>query len=297
MTQPPRLRLAMQKSGRLSDPSRRLLERSGIELQSGGQRLSASATNFPLDVMLVRDDDIPRFVAQGVCDLGIVGQNVLLETIDPAGPAAQKPQVVRKLGFGNCRLALAVPVAAAYEGVGWFRGRRIATSYPRCLEQYLAKNEVSATVVEISGAVEGAPVLGVADAVCDLVATGSTLRANGLREVETVLTSEAVLIQGDRALPAATQVYLQQLLERFDGVMKAARSKYIMMNAPAEAVDLITSLVPGMEEPTIVPLHGKSGRVALHAVAGENVFWETMHKLKAAGASSILVVDIEKIIA
>ena len=291
-----RLRLAIQKSGRLSEKSRELLAQAGITCEWRGGRLDCRALDFPLDVILVRDDDIPQYVAAGICDLGIVGENVLTERLaeDPAATAAI--QVVRRLGFGRCRLALAVPVAADLGKLADLAGRRIATSYPATLRQFLSRQGIAAEVVAIGGSVEVAPALGVAEAICDLVSSGATLASNGLREILTVAESEALLVATTRSLASGRSEAWARLEVRLSGVQRAARAKYIMMNAEAGAVDRIRGIIPGLEEPTVVPLAGGRGRVAIHAVSPEPIFWETMERLKAAGASSILVVPIEKII-
>lgn len=285
-----RLKLAIQKSGRLADRSRDLLERSGLSLEWRSGRLDAQSPDFPLDVVLVRDDDIPAYVADGVVDLGIVGENVLAEKL-VGGITDTRVNVLLRLGFGHCRLAIAVPEAASHD----LSGRRIATSYPQVLRRWLETQEISAEVVPISGSVEIAPAMGLADAICDLVSTGQTLQSNGLREIAPVLASEALLIRAARPLDRQRTSALDRLTARMDGVRRASQAKYIMMNAPLTAVDAIRQVIPGMEEPTVIPLAGASGKVAVHAVATEQVFWETLERLKALGASSILVLPIEKI--
>jgi ATP phosphoribosyltransferase len=294
-----RLKIAVQKSGRLADPSVDLLVRSGLKLSRGKDQLVGYGENLPLDVLFVRDDDIPDLVQQDVCDLGMVGLNVLeekrLELSARGHPA--RFQCVRTLDFGRCRLALAIPQGSAWDGAPSLRGRRIATTYPFLLAQYLRERDIDAEIVTLSGAVEIAPRLGRADLICDLVATGSTLQANHLREVETVLESHAVLIRTPLDLPAAKHEWVQRLLMRIEGVQQVRESKYIMLHAPRSALPEIRRLLPGSESPTIIPLEGFADRVAVHAVCRENVFWETLESLKRAGASALLVLPVEKMLA
>ena len=294
-----RLKVAVQKSGRLADPSVDLLVRCGLKLSRGKDQLVGYGENLPLDVLFVRDDDIPDLVQQDVCDLGLVGLNVLeekrLELSARGHPA--RFQCVRTLDFGRCRLALAIPQGNAWDGTRSLRGRRIATTYPLLLAQYLRERDIDAEIVTLSGAVEIAPRLGRADLICDLVATGSTLQANHLREVETVLESHAVLIRTPLDLPAAKHEWVQRLLMRIDGVQQVRESKYIMLHAPRSALPEIRRLLPGSESPTIIPLEGCADRVAVHAVCRENVFWETLESLKRVGASALLVLPVEKMLA
>ena len=295
----PRLKLAIQKSGRLTDPSLDLLMRCGLKISRGKDQLMAYGENMPLDVLFVRDDDIPDLVQEDVCDLGLVGRNVLeekrLELAAHGHPA--RFQQVRTLDFGRCRLALAVPEGAPFEGSHTLRGKRIATTYPYLLEQYLRQRDIAAEIVILSGAVEIAPRLGRADLICDLVSTGSTLHANHLREVETVLESHAVLIRTPLELPPDKDEWVERLLMRIDGVQQVRESKYIMLHAPRAALAEIRKLLPGSESPTIIPLEGFPDRVAVHAVCRENVFWETLESLKKAGASALLVLPVEKMLA
>jgi ATP phosphoribosyltransferase len=293
-----RLAVAVQKSGRLYEKSMALLAQCGLTFDAAKwkEKLILRCSDFPVDLMMVRDDDIPEYVASGICEMGIVGQNVLEER--NRSQAGESPiEVVRELGFGRCRLSLAVPAAAPFEGPRSLDGKRIATSYPGLLGAYLKDQGVRAEIVTLKGSVEIAPSLHIADAVCDLVSTGSTLHSNGLREVQTVFESQAVLIGTTRALPAVVEEARRKVLIRIDGVRKAAKSKYIMMNAPKSALPAIQKIIPGMEEPSIMPLGTSGERIAIHAVASEDVFWGTMEKLKAVGATSILVLPIEKIIA
>jgi ATP phosphoribosyltransferase len=287
-----RLHIALQKSGRLSDYSRELLKDSGFRIQSGKNSLTARVENFPAELMFVRDDDIPTFVADGVCEFGIVGQNVIEEFA--AGRADAGFDVVGELGFGRCSLRIAVPENSAYEGPQSLAGSRIATSYPKILKRFLDERGIDAEVVEMNGAVELAPRLQIASFICDLVSTGATLEANALRPVDTVLESQAVMIRTRKAVDEGRAALSEQLMTRIDGVLATKESKYIMLNATGEALPRITALLPGAEAPTILPLHGRPGHFAVHAVCQESVFWETLQKLKAAGASAILVVPIEK---
>jgi ATP phosphoribosyltransferase len=293
-----RLRLAVQKSGRLTDPSLDLLARCGLKLTRGKDQLMVFGENMPLDVLFVRDDDIPDLVQEDVCDLGLLGLNVLEEKrleLASHGSAA-KFETLRSLDFGHCRLSLAVPDGVAYDGPQSLRGKRIATTYPFLLARYLAQHVVSAEIITLSGAVEIAPRLGRADLICDLVSTGSTLQANHLREVETVLECHAVLIRTPIELPAIKSDWVERLMMRIEGVEQVKESKYIMLHAPRSALPAIRQLLPGSEGPTIIPLDGSDERVAVHAVCRENVFWETLESLKKAGASAILVLPVEKML-
>jgi ATP phosphoribosyltransferase len=291
-----RLRLAVQKSGRLSADSLELLARCGIKVRPPKDQLVLHAENFPLDVLCVRDDDIPQLARDGVCDLGIVGTNVLEEaTLErQARGDAVGHDIVRALDFGRCRLVIALPAARPYSGPEELRGLRIATSYPRLTARFLAATGVSADVVTLSGSVEIAPRLGIAEAICDLVATGATLEANQLRAVATVFKSTAVLLRAARGLEGERAEVFERLLRRIDGVQKAAEAKYVLLHSPKSALPAIQKLLPGLEHPTLLPLAGDDQRVALHAVCSETVFWETLESLKRAGASSILVLPIEK---
>jgi ATP phosphoribosyltransferase len=295
----PRLKLAIQKSGRLTEPSLELLKHCGLSISRGKDQLMAYGENMPLDVLFVRDDDIPDLVQEDVCDLGLVGRNVLEEKRLELAARGQRArfELVRTLDFGRCRLVLAVPEGVAFEGARSLRGRRIATTYPYLLGEYLRERDVEAEIVTLSGAVEIAPRLGRADLICDLVATGSTLQANHLREVETVLESRAVLIRTPLALPPAKDEWVQRILMRIEGVQQVRESKYIMLHAPRSALAEIRRLLPGSESPTIIPLEGFPDRVAVHAVCRENVFWETLESLKSAGASALLVLPVEKMLA
>ena len=287
-----RLHIAVQRSGRLSDASKELLREAGLRLETGKNSLTARSSNFPADLMFVRDDDIPTFVSDGACEFGIVGENVLEEFA--LGQAQPRFERIADLGFGRCSLKIAAPEQLAYDGPQSLAGQRIATSYPRLLQRFLDEQGVSAEVVPMKGAVELAPRLEIATFICDLVSTGATLEANGLRPVQTVLDCQAVLIRTLMPLDPGRLAIAEQLLSRIDGVLATKESKYIMLNAPSEALKSVTDLLPGAEAPTILPLHGRPGHFAVHAVCQESVFWETLQKLKAAGASAILVVPIEK---
>jgi ATP phosphoribosyltransferase len=295
----PRLKLAVQKSGRLTDPSLDLLSRCGLKLSRGKDQLMGFGENMPLDVLFVRDDDIPDLVQEDVCDLGLVGLNVLEERrLELAARGATaRFATLRDLDFGRCRLSLAVPSDASFSGPEALRGKRIATTYPFMLDRYLKSMQIAAEIVTLSGAVEIAPRLGRADLICDLVSTGSTLQANHLREVLTVLESHAVLIRTPVVLAPVKSEWVERLLMRIEGVEQVKESKYIMLHAPRAALPAIRKLLPGSESPTIIPLEGHPDRVVVHAVCRENVFWETLESLKKAGASAILVLPVEKMLA
>ncbi|MBJ7539841.1 ATP phosphoribosyltransferase [Marinomonas transparens] len=291
-----RLRIAVQKSGRLSDDSIALLKAIGIKLQIRDRLLIAHSTNQPIDLLLVRDDDIPGLVMDGVVDLGFIGENELEEKMleRQAANKASGYKALRRLDYGGCRLSIAVPNEFDYQGVQSLVGKKVATTYPFLLERFFKQNNVSAQAVMLTGSVEVAPRAGVADAICDLVSTGATLEANGLQEEEVIFRSKAVFIQRSEALPAAKQALIDTLLPRIDGVIQAKESKYIMLHAPKAYLDQVKALLPGSETPTVLPLSGDEDTVAIHVVSPENLFWETMEKLKALGCRSILVMPIEK---
>ncbi len=294
-----RIQIAVQKSGRLTDHSLDLLERCGLKFTQSKDQLFCYGENMPIDLLLVRDDDIPGLVSDDVCDLGIVGLNVVTEkrcSLAGEGREALFDQVF-ELDFGHCRLSLAAPDDSDYTGPRSLAGKRIATSYEATLRDYLEREGIDAEIVYFSGAVEIAPRLGRADFICDLVSTGSTLKANQLREVQTIAESEAIIIQTRAELPPAKQRWVDKLLQRLDGVLQVRESKYIMLHAPRSALPEIKRLLPGSEAPTVMPLDGDEGRVAVHAVCRENVFWETLENLKAAGASALLVLPVEKMLA
>ncbi|MFN5055506.1 MAG: ATP phosphoribosyltransferase [Bacteroidota bacterium] len=281
------LKIAIQKSGRLSDDSIGLLKECGIDLRNVKDRLRTASENFPIEVFFLRDDDIPEYVEDGVADLGIVGQNVLAEK-------NRKVATVEALGFGKCRLSLALPKSVTYEGASSLEGKRIATSYPLVVGNYLKKNNITATVHEISGSVEIAPGIGLADVVVDLVSSGGTLFMNGLQEAEVILESQAVLISNQHLSPEQKDI-LEKLLFRIRAVKKAKKNKYVLMNAPNNKLSQIISLLPGMKSPTVLPL-AETGWSSIHSVLSEDEFWEKIEQLKHAGAEGILVVPIEKMI-
>jgi len=291
-----RIKIAVQKSGRLTENSLALLRRCGLNYSRAADQLICFGENMPVDVLLVRDDDIPSLIAEGVCELGLVGLNVLLEKA-VEGPGLMQARRVGDLEFGRCRMSLAMPRGSAYLGPADLEGRRIATSYPRILAEWLATRGVNADIVTLSGAVEIAPKLGRADLICDLVSTGSTLAANGLEEVEVVLESHVVLVSGDPPADPASAEWVERLISRIEGVVRVQESKYIMLHAPRAALEEIRALLPGSEAPTVMPLEGIDDKVAIHAVCQENVFWETLEGLKKAGASSVLVLPVEKMLA
>jgi ATP phosphoribosyltransferase len=294
-----RIKIAVQKTGRLTDHSLHLLERCGLKFTQSKDQLFCYGENMPIDLLLVRDDDIPGLVSDDVCDLGIVGLNIVEEKrhgLESQGQEALFKQVF-ELDFGHCRLSIAAPEGTSYDGLNSLENKKIATSYEGILRNHLNRNSVSAEIVYFSGAVEIAPKLGRADFICDLVSTGSTLAANGLEEVETLLESEAVIIQTLAPLSGPKQALVDRLLQRLDGVLQVRESKYIMLHAPRSALQEIRDLLPGSEAPTVMPLEGTTDKVAVHAVCRENVFWETLENLKAAGASSLLVLPVEKMLA
>lgn len=282
------LKIAIQKSGRLYEGSVKLLKECGIEISNGHNQLRVRATDFPLEVFFLRDDDIPEYVQDGVADTGIVGENVLAES-------GKNTRIVEKLGFGKCRLSLAVPRNGDLRLPGDLQGRRIATSYPRILGQYLAGQNIRATIHEISGSVEIAPRIGLADAICDLVSSGSTLFSNELREMTPILHSEAVLVSNPELSPAKNRL-LDSLLFRIRAVKKAKNNKYVLLNAPNDRLSEICGLLPGMKSPTVLPLAEK-GWSSVHSVISEQDFWNVIEQLKAAGAEGILIIPIEKMIA
>ncbi len=281
------LRIAIQKSGRLYEDSVQLLKECGIDLRNVKDRLKTVSENFPIEVFFLRDDDIPEYVEDGVADIGIVGQNVLLEK-------GRKVDTIEMLGFGKCRLSVAVPKAMEYDGVQSLQGKRIATSYPQLVKQFLQANNVQASIHEISGSVEIAPGIGLADVVADLVSSGGTLFMNGLKEVEVILDSQAVLVANSK-IDADKKDILEKLLFRMRSVRKAKKSKYVLMNVPNPNLDQVIALLPGMRSPTVLPL-AESGWSSVHSVLSEDEFWDRIEKLRGAGAEGILVVPIEKLI-
>lgn len=291
-----RLRIAIQKSGRLSTDCQKLLKGCGVKLNLREQRLIAHAENMPIDLLLVRDDDIPGLVMDGVVDFGVVGENVLEEVVMERLSQGESADysVLKRLDFGGCRLSLAVAEEFDYQGPQSLEGKRIATSYPWLLKRYMDRQGIKFKSVMLNGSVEVAPRAGLADAICDLVSTGATLEANGLREADVIFRSKAVLIQSATTLSPAKQSVIDRLMPRIHGLQLARESKYIMLHAPKEKLEEVINLLPGAERPTIMPLAGESNQVAIHMVSSEDMFWETMEGLKALGASSILVLPIEK---
>ena len=293
-----RLRIAIQKSGRLSKESLQLLKDCGIKMHIHEQNLIAFSTNFPIDILRVRDDDIPGLVFDGIVDLGIIGENVLEENELERKSLGEKAcfKLLKKLDFGYCRLCLALPHDAQFENLKDFEGLRIATSYPHLLKNFMKKNGIKYQNCTLTGSVEIAPKANLADAICDLVSSGATLQANGLKEVKTIYESKACLIQKQDPLNETIQALVDKILLRVEGVIGAKESKYIMLHIPKEKLSVIEKLLPGLEKPTIIPLAHDEKKLAIHIVSKENLFWETMETLKKEGASSILVLPIEKML-
>ena len=295
-TSEPRLRIAMQKSGRLSEDTQKLLKGCGLKLNVSDRRLLAHVKNMPIDIMRVRSSDIPGLVMDGVCDLGIVGDNTLEEEELSRALIGSKNEYIKTtpLNFGDCRFSIAMPEEFEYSGLQSLDGLRFATTYPQLLNRFAKDNGINVEFCLLKGSVEVAPRVGLADGICDLVSTGATLEANGLKEVAEVFRSKASLIQRSDALGDEKQAILDTLLPRINGVMKAKESKYIMLHAPKDKVEQVSALMPGKETPTILPLAGRDDLVAVHVVATETFFWETMEELKTLGCNSILVMPIEK---
>ena len=282
-----KLTLAIQKSGRLSEGTIELLKLCGIKVSNGNNHLKALAEGFPLEILLLRDDDIPQYVADGVADIGILGLNEVLEKKQPV-------EVVKKLGFSKCKLSVAIPRTEVYSGKNYLQGKRIATSYPTILADFLKSNSINAEIHTISGSVEITPGIGMADAIFEIVSSGGTLLSNNLKEVDVIMQSEAVLI-ANNSLNEAKRELINKLIFRIESVNKARRNKYILLNAPKNKLDEIISLIPGMKSPTILPL-AMDGWCSLHSVVNEDDFWEVIGKLKQAGAEGILVIPIEKMV-
>lgn len=282
-----KIRIAVQKSGRLSEESLKLFKECGIKFESGGSKLRSISSNFPVEFLFLRDDDIPGYVEDGVADLGVIGENVLMENI-------RQVDVVKELGFSKCRLSLAIPRNEVYNGLDFFQGKNIATSYPNLTNAFLQKQGIQVTTHEISGSVEIAPSIGLAEGICDIVSTGGTLLSNGLKEVATVFNSQAVLI-ASKKLDAQKNDILSKLLFRIDSVQRGQNAKYVVLNAHEDNLSKITALLPGMKSPSIMPLTEK-GWFSLHSVISENDFWEIIESLRSAGAEGILVLPIEKMI-
>ncbi|MFW2403275.1 MAG: ATP phosphoribosyltransferase [Gammaproteobacteria bacterium] len=294
-----RIKIAIQKSGRLTEHSLELLEHCGLKYTRGRDQLIAYGENMPVDLLFVRDDDIPGLVRDDICDLGIAGLNIVEEKgIEFLAAGIEEPYIrICSLDYGHCRLSFGYPEDGPVQSVDELQDMRIATSYPWIVRNFLAGRDIDAEVVEFSGAVEIAPSLGRSDVICDLVSSGTTMKANKIREGETILDSECVLIKTPVDIPAEKVEWVDRLLQRIEGVMQVRESKYIMMHAPKDALADIAALLPGAEAPTVLPLDHVEDRVAVHVVCRENVFWETLEALKAIGASSILVVPIEKMLA
>lgn len=281
------LKIAIQKNGRLSDNSMELLAECGIKFTNSAASLKSKAVNFPIEALFLRDDDIPQYVEQNVADIGIIGENIACEK-------KKNVETVEHLGFAGCRLSLAIPREETYTGLQYFMNKKIATSYPVILNDYLQKNNITAEVEEISGSVEIAPGIGLANAICDIVSSGSSLMANGLTEVETIFKSQAVIIATQNLAPEK-QAILEKLLFRIRAVKNARENKYILLNAPESSINEITSILPGMKSPTVLSLTQK-GWCSIHAVVREQEFWEKIDLLKKAGAEDIIVIPVEKMI-
>jgi ATP phosphoribosyltransferase len=282
-----KIKIAIQKSGRLSEKSIDLLTECGIKVSNGNRKLKTDASNFPMEILFLRDDDIPQYVEQGVADIGILGENEVWEK-------DKEVEVIEKLGFGNCRLSLAIPKDDLYTGLGYFNGKRVATSYPKILHNFFRQKGIDVKIEELGGSVEIATGIGLADAIFDIVSTGSTLLMNGLKEAETVIKSEAVLI-GNKNLSPAKAKLLEQLLFRIKSYKNGQGRKYVLLNAPNEVIPDIVRLLPGMRSPSILPL-ADEGWSSVHSVISDDDFWEVIDELKRHGAEGILVVPIEKMI-
>lgn len=281
------LRIAIQAKGRLSEQSLALLSEAGIDVDDSKRKFLSRSSSFPAEILFLRDDDIPQAVSMGVADIGIVGYNEVLER-------GGEIDVVDRLGFGGCRISLALPKTVDYPGLSWFEGKRIATSYPNILGRFLAEKGIHAQIMTISGSVEIAPAVGMGDAIFDIVSSGGTLVSNGLVEVERVVASEAVVVAG-RSLSEEKRRFLQQILSRFNAVKDSRDKKYLLMNIPADALDEAIRIVPAMRSPTVLPL-AQSGWYSLHSVVDASLLWEKIEQLKAIGAEGILVLSVEKMI-
>lgn len=281
------LRVAVQKSGRLSEDSLKLFRECGLKFESGGSKLRSVASNFPVEFLFLRDDDIPGYVEDGVADIGVIGLNVLSEN-------EKQVSVVKELGFSKCRLSLAIPRNEVYEGLHYFQGKNIATSYPSLTQSFLRAHGIEAHTHEISGSVEIAPSIGLADAICDIVSTGGTLLSNGLKEVAEVFNSQAVMIS-NVGLNTGKQELIKQLIFRIDSVQRAQNAKYVVLNVEEQNIEKVKALLPGIKSPSVVPL-AESGWYSMHSVISENDFWEIIDSLRGAGAQGILVLPIEKMI-
>ena len=281
------IKIAVQKSGRLNKDSLELLKKCGISIDNGKDQLKVSSTNFPLEVLYLRNSDIPQYIEDGVADIAIIGENVIIEQ-------KSNLDIIEKLGFSKCKVSLAIPKDEDYKGLSWFNGKRLATSYVSTLEDFLEENSINADIHKISGSVEIAPNIGLADAICDIVSSGSTLFKNGLKEVQTILKSEAVLV-ATKNLSTEKQEILDKLTFRLRAVLKGRKSKYIMLNVKNENIEKVSKLLPGMKSPTVMPL-ADEGWSSLHTVIEENRFWEVIDELKLNGAEGILIMPIEKVV-
>jgi ATP phosphoribosyltransferase len=290
-----RIRIALQKSGRMAEDSLNLLKNCGLHVARSRDQLFCRIKELPIDVLLVRDDDIPNFVNNGICDLGIVGENVFSEV--KCANHDFSAIIVEKLGFSQCRLSIAVPEDGSIKSLSDLANATIATSYPHLLQDFMRQNNIQAKPLVMTGSVEVAPRLKIADAICDIVASGATLAANNLRELIIVLQSEALLISAPHAFTGEKKTIIDRLLARMRGALRAEDSKYVMLHVDKSSLPEIIKLLPGAESPTILPLQGNPDKFAIHAVCRESVFWETMERLQAAGASAILVLPIEKMMA
>ena len=282
-----KLKIAIQKSGRLSESSLRLLEDCGIKIPKSNRKLRTESSNFPIEVLFLRDDDIPQYVEQGVADIGILGENEVWEK-------NKDIDIVRQLGFAGCKLCLAIPKDEVYTDLSYFENKKIATSYPRILGNFFQEKGMNVKIEEIGGSVEIAPSIGLANGIFDIVSTGSTLLTNGLKQVETVVESQAVLI-ANKNLEAEKQAILDRLIFRIEAVKQSSENKYILLNAPNDKLDEIINVLPGIKSPTILPL-AKEGWSSIHTVIKEDTFWDIIEQLKGAGAEGILVLEIEKMI-
>jgi ATP phosphoribosyltransferase len=289
-----RLRIAVQKSGKLSEGSLDLFRKCGLSISESNRQLLSRIQELPIDILFIRDDDIPYFVSEGVCDLGIVGENVYSESILTSAQSLDLKEVL-KLGFSKCRLSIAFPKSVEYNNAKDLNGKKIATSYPKLINTFLQKEKINAEIIKMEGSVEVAPHLKIADCICDIVSTGATLEANGLIERIIVKNSQAILIGRKNHLSEMKIEIIDRLCKRINGVLAAKESKYVMLNAPKSNLTEITNLLPGADSPTVTPLD-RDDKVAVHAVCSEPVFWETMEKLKTAGATAILVMPIEKML-
>ena len=281
------LKIAVQKSGRLNKDSLQLLKDCGISISNGKDQLKAKSSNFPLEVLYLRNSDIPQYIEDGVADIAILGGNTVIEK-------KKEVDVIENLGFSKCRVSMAVPKDVDYTGIDWFNGKKLATSYPSTLQDFLDDNGINAEIHKISGSVEIAPNIGLADAICDIVESGSTLFKNGLKEVTTILKSEAVLVANKNLSPEKQEI-LDKIVFRLKAVLKGKKSKYILLNVPNENIEKVSKMLPGMKSPTVMPL-AEEGWSSLHTVIEENKFWEVIDELKEAGAQGILITPIEKIV-